>query len=145
VTASAPIHGHPDLLELRERYERAAQTPQARLIDGLTLAAGLYIAMGPWVVGFSHYGDLAVTNLISGLALAFLALGFAADYARTHTIAWVAPLIGAWVVISPWVVMQTGATTPIVVNDVIAGGVATLLGLGVVALEAAKPARAATR
>lgn len=136
LTTSTPIQGHPDLLAMRAGYEQAAETPQARLVDGLVLISGLYIAMSPWVVGFAHYGDIAVVTLISGMALALLGAGFSAAYSHTHTISWVAPLLGAWVVVAPFAVQQTGTTTPIVVNNAIAGGVACLLGFGVIALEA---------
>lgn len=124
---------------MRAEYERAAETPQARLVDGMVVVTGLYVAMSPWVVGYSHYGDIAVTTLISGLALALLGVGFSAAYSRTHTIAWVAPLVGAWVVVAPFAVQQTGTTTAIVVNNAIAGGIACLLGFGVMALEATRP------
>ncbi|MEU4248423.1 SPW repeat protein [Amycolatopsis sp. NPDC026612] len=139
MTTSTPIQGHPDLLAMRAAYEQAAETPQARLVGGLVLISGLYIAMSPWVVGFSHYGDMSVTTLISGLALALLGAGFSAAYSHTHTIAWVTPLLGAWVVVAPFAVQQTGTTTPIVVNNAIAGGIACLLGFGVIALEAKAP------
>ncbi|KDO12608.1 hypothetical protein DV26_01430 [Amycolatopsis mediterranei] len=83
MTTSTPIQGHPDLLAMRAGYEQAAETPQARLVDGLVLISGLYIAMSPWVVGFSHYGDMAVVTLISGLALVLLGAGFSAAYSRS--------------------------------------------------------------
>lgn len=141
MATSTPIHGHPDLEALRAGYERAAQTPLARVVDGLVLITGLYVAMSPWVVGFSPFNDISVTTLISGLALAVLAIGFTTAYSHTHTISWVTPLLGAWIVIAPFVVQQTGTTAPIVVNNAITGGIACLLGFGVMALEATKAAR----
>jgi MFS superfamily sulfate permease-like transporter len=59
------------------------------------------------VVGFNHFTTLTATNLIAGIALAVLALGFASAYGRTHGIAWVAPLIGVCTIIAPWVVSAT--------------------------------------
>lgn len=131
---TSSIEQHPDLVNLQVRYERAAKTPQAQLVDGLTFLGGLYIAIGPWVVGFTNFPSLAVTNLITGLALAVLAIGYAAVYSRMHTLAWVAPLIGVWTIISPWVVLGSAATTPTIINNVITGGVVTLLGVGVLAV-----------
>ncbi|MEU8876871.1 SPW repeat protein [Streptomyces javensis] len=52
-THGSRVEEHPDLMELSARYERAATTPQARAVEGLTLLAGLYLAISPWVVGFS--------------------------------------------------------------------------------------------
>lgn len=138
---NTPIHGHPDLEELRANYERAAETPVARALAGLTLMSGLYIAMSPWIVGFGQSGSLAITMLISGLALALLGAGFSTAYSKTHTVAWVAPLIGAWVVVAPFVVANTAATTSMIVSSAIAGGIAVLLGCGAIGLEAMKPAQ----
>jgi hypothetical protein len=47
------IEEHPDLAALRLRYERAAETRVAQLVDGLTFLAGLYAAVSPWVAGFN--------------------------------------------------------------------------------------------
>jgi SPW repeat len=69
------IDEHPDLVELRARYDRASETPQARALEGLTFLAGLYTAISPWVIGFNHLSDVAVSNLIVGAALVVLALG----------------------------------------------------------------------
>lgn len=134
MTNTTVIDQHPDLLELRARYDRAAETPQARLLEGATFLAGLYTAVSPWVVGFSTMSDLAVTNLIVGVALAILALGFASAYGRTHNLAWTTPLIGVWVVITQWVILGSAAPGGIIINNVITGGVIVLLGLGMAGL-----------
>lgn len=93
------------------------------------------MAISPWVVGFNSSPTLAVSNLVTGIALAVLALGYAAAYSRTHALAWVAPMIGAWTIVTPWVILGGDSTTAIVVNNVITGGVVTLLGVGVAALS----------
>ncbi|MBV9140802.1 MAG: SPW repeat protein [Pseudonocardiales bacterium] len=125
---------HPDLAELRAKYEAAAETPSARVVDGLTFLAGLYLAMSPWVVGFNHFTTLTANNLIAGIALAVLALGFSSAYGRTHGIAWVAPLICVWTIIAPWVVSGHVATTATLWSNVVTGVIAVLLGLGAMSL-----------
>ncbi|PRX46567.1 SPW repeat-containing protein [Prauserella shujinwangii] len=133
-TRTGSIDQHPDIVALRDRYEQAAETPQAQLLDGLTFLGGLYVAISPWVVGFSSAGALAVSNLVTGIALAVLAMGYAGAHGRMHRLAWVAPLIGVWTIITPWVILQGAATTGMVISNVITGGVVTLLGLGVAAI-----------
>ncbi|MCA1646191.1 MAG: SPW repeat protein [Chloroflexi bacterium] len=91
---------HPDMAELRAKYEIGAQTPVARAVDGLTFLAGLYLAISPWVIGFNRFTTLTVNNLIVGGALAVLALGFS-SYGRTRRIAWIAPLVGGWTIVAP--------------------------------------------
>ncbi|MGH3549229.1 MAG: SPW repeat protein [Pseudonocardiaceae bacterium] len=119
---------HPDIAELRAKYETAAQTPVAHAVNGLTFLAGLYLAISPWVIGFNRFPTLTVNDLIVGVALAVLALGFS-SYDRTRGIAWAAPLIGVWTIIAPWVISGDVATTATVWSNVVAGVVAVLLGL----------------
>ena len=125
---------HPDIAELRAKYEAAAETPTARGVAGITFLAGLYLAISPWVVGFNEFRTLTANNLIVGIALVVLALGFASAYGRTHGITWVAPVLGVWTVIAPWVVNGGVATTATIVNNVVIGLIAVLLGLGAMSL-----------
>ncbi|GAA4451487.1 SPW repeat protein [Phytohabitans houttuyneae] len=133
MTAPA-IEQHPDIAALRARYDRAAETPTAQLVEGLTLLTGLYLAMSPWVVGFTDHGGLAASSLFSGVAVALLALGFASAYGRTHGIAWVTPVIGVWTILSPWLVSGPTADASAVTSTVIAGALAVLFGLGMLTM-----------
>jgi hypothetical protein len=125
---------HPDLAEMRARYDRLAETPVAQTTDGLTVLAGLYLALSPWIVGFSDTPALAVNNLVIGLAVVALAIGFASAYSRTHGITWLCPLLGVWTIISQWVMAEAVATTGIVLSNVIVGAVIVVLGVGGVAM-----------
>ncbi len=128
---------HPDIVELRakyEKYELAAMEPAAQAVTGLMFLTGLYIAISAWVVGFNGYPTLTANNLVVGTALAVLALGFASMYGRIHGIVWVAPLIGAWMIITPWVVRGDVAHPATIWSNVVAGAVTLLLGLGSMAL-----------
>jgi hypothetical protein len=89
----------------------------------------LYLAISPWVVGFDRLATLSINNLITGAALAVLALGFASAYGRTHGVAWVTPLIGVWTIIAPWVVSGDVATTSTIWSNVVTGSVAAACGL----------------
>ena len=130
MTAPA-IEQHPDIAALRDRYDRAAETPTAQLVEGLTLLTGLYLAMSPWVVGFTgDSGSLTASNLFSGVAVALLALGFASAYGRTHGIAWVTPVIGAWTIVAPWLVSGPTVDNSAITSNVIAGALVVLFGLG---------------
>ncbi|GIH22749.1 hypothetical protein Aph01nite_10590 [Acrocarpospora phusangensis] len=128
--AEQTMRTHPDIQELRAKYERAAETPAGKAVAGLIFLAGLYLAISPFVVGFSGFTSLTGNNLIVGIAVAMLALGFASAYGRTHGLAWVAPLIGIWTIISPWVISGDVATTATIWNNVVTGAVILLLGLG---------------
>jgi hypothetical protein len=120
---------HPDLLAMRERYEQAFETPQAWASEGLLLMAALYAAISPWVVGFQDAaGGLAVSDLIVGLGLAVLTLGFATSNLHMHGLTWVAPLVGVWLIVTPWVVQGTDRSAGLIVSNVIVGACIVLIG-----------------
>lgn len=123
------IDEHPDIVAMRMRYEQAAESPVAQITEGLGVLAGLYLAISPWVAGFSHLPTITANNLITGIAVTVLALGFASAFGRTHGVVWVAPLIGVWTILAPWVVSGAVATTAVIANNVIVGAVCALLGL----------------
>lgn len=140
IPAMTSITQHPDLLELRNRFEQAAETPTARLVDGLTVLAGLYVALSPWIVGFTgSEPQLTVNNLIIGLVIALLGGGFAWAYHRAHRISWICPLLGVWTIVAVWVMRAVGASTGTVASNVISGAVVVLLGLGAIATGLERP------
>ncbi|PRX06474.1 UNVERIFIED_ORG: SPW repeat-containing protein [Actinomadura viridilutea] len=134
MTHPADIERHPDIAELRTRYELAAASPTAQALDGLTVLAGLYLALSPWIVGFNYLGPITVNNLITGLAVAGLGLGFALAFGRTYGIAWIAPVIGIWTIISPWVIAGGMETTGTIVSNVVVGAIILVLGLATLGL-----------
>ncbi|HEY3506679.1 MAG TPA: SPW repeat protein [Actinocatenispora sp.] len=129
--ADTAMERHPDLVELRERYERAAARPVAQVAEGLTFMAGIYLAISPWVLGFEGMRPLTVSNLVCGLAYCVVAMAMAAAPGRMHKMAWVMPVIGAWAIVSPWLIRGADmSTTTTVLNNVIIGAVCVVLGLG---------------
>ncbi|MEV6582028.1 SPW repeat protein [Streptomyces sp. NPDC051582] len=123
------IEHHPDLAEMRSRFERVTSTPAAQAVEALALITGLYLAASPWIAGFSGLGSLAVNNLIAGVAYCLCMSGLGSAYERTHAMAWTAVAIGAWTIVAPWVIAGDVSTTRSVVSNVITGGVALLLAL----------------
>ncbi|GLY80264.1 hypothetical protein Airi01_085310 [Actinoallomurus iriomotensis] len=119
---------HPDIAELRARYDLAAERPTAQAVDGLTFLSGLYLAMSPWIVGFGGRTTLTINNLISGIAVALLAVAFVSAYGRTHGVTWVVPLIGVWTIIAPWVVSGHPATTATICSNVVVGALIVIFG-----------------
>ncbi|MEN3539560.1 SPW repeat protein [Microbispora sp. ZYX-F-249] len=126
----ADIGTHPDIMQMRARYEAAAANPAAQLADGLTLLSGLYLALSPWILGFSGTRTpLAVNNLVTGLAVALLAMAYSSAFGRTYGLSWVAPLLGIWTIIAPWVIRGGMATTATIISNVVVGALILLLGL----------------
>ncbi|OBG63001.1 MULTISPECIES: SPW repeat protein [unclassified Mycobacterium] len=128
-TVHSSIDHHPDLLALRANYDRVAESMSAHVTFGLALLTGLYVAASPWLVGFSATGSLATSNLIAGVAAAFLAYGFATALDRAHGLTWTMPVLGMWVIASLWILPGVTLTTGMTWSNVIAGALLTLLGL----------------
>ncbi|MFJ5208847.1 SPW repeat protein [Streptomyces nigra] len=143
-SSRSSMETHPDILDMRGRHEmaeRVSTTPRAQAIETLALLTGLYLAASPWIAGFNGLTTLAVNNLILGIAYALLMSGgFGRAYERTHSMAWACCALGLWTIISPWAVAGDVSTTRSVVNNVIVGVIALLLGLA--ASAAAKSADA---
>ena len=140
----ARIEEHPDLLALRMGSERAVTRPAAQAVECLSLLAGLYLAISPWVVGFDAFRSLSVNDLITGIALAAIALGFGPAYERIHGMGWAAALIGVWTIITPWVVSGDAAVTRTIWSNVVTGAVVLVLALATTATgSAADTARVA--
>ncbi|MEU3062974.1 SPW repeat protein [Streptomyces subrutilus] len=129
MTTHPNIEHHPDLAEMRTRFERVTSTPAAQAVEALALITGLYLAASPWIAGFSVLTSLAVNNLITGLAFCLCMGGLGSAYERTHAMAWTAVVLGAWTIVAPWVIAGPMDFTRTVLNNVITGAVALCLGL----------------
>jgi len=101
----------------------------AHVTFGLALLTALYVAASPWIVGFSGTASLATIDLIAGIAAAFLAYGFATTLDRAHGMTWTLPVLGAWVIVSLWVLPGFAPTAAMIWSNVVAGGLLTFLGL----------------
>ncbi|OKK15114.1 hypothetical protein AMK16_28130 [Streptomyces sp. CB00455] len=134
MTTHSSIETHPDLAEMRTRFERVTSTPAAQAVEALALITGLYLAASPWIAGFSVLTPLAVNNLITGLAFCLCMGGLGSAYERTHAMAWTAVVLGAWTIVAPWVIAGEMDTTRTVVNNVITGAMALCLGLAMAAM-----------
>ncbi|MPY48509.1 SPW repeat protein [Streptomyces acidicola] len=141
VSHRGDIAGHPDVTEMRERYARVLGGRDVVFMDGPVFLLGLYCAASPWILHFTtSQPALAPHNLIIGVAIGLLALGFTAAPQRMYGLSWATSAIGVWLIISPWIV-GTGPDAGVIINNVVIGGLAVVLGM----LCAATAARATSR
>ncbi|MFG2660001.1 SPW repeat protein [Streptomyces sp. NPDC048425] len=123
------LSGHPDVSEMRDRYARVLGGRDVALMDAPVFLIGLYCAISPWVVHYSStQPQLATHNLIMGIAIGVLAVGFAVTPARMYGLSWAMCAMGAWMIIAPWVV-GSSPDLGVILNNVIIGGLIVLLGL----------------
>ncbi|MEV6251350.1 SPW repeat protein [Streptomyces sp. NPDC051742] len=123
------IAGHPDATEMRDRYARVLQTRGVTAVEELVILAGVYAAISAWTVHFSATQPaLAITNLVVGVALAILGLCMSMAPERSQDLNFVVLLMGAWLIIAPWVVGQS-PDTGTVLSNVITGACVCLFSL----------------
>ncbi|MEU2912688.1 SPW repeat protein [Streptomyces massasporeus] len=123
------ITSHPDASEMRDRYARMLGGRDVALVDGPVFLLGLYCAASPWIVHYTTSQPALVThNLIMGIAIGMLALGFTRAPERMYGLSWAMCALGVWLIISPWVVGES-PDAGVVWNNIIIGALAVILGL----------------
>ncbi|MEU9187146.1 SPW repeat protein [Streptomyces sp. NPDC048484] len=122
------ITSHPDVPEMRDRYARMLGGRDVALVDGPVFLLGLYCAASPWILHYTTSQSALVThNLIMGIAIGVLALGFATTPGRMYGLSWAMCAMGAWMIISPWIVGDS-PDAGVVLNNIIIGALAMMLG-----------------
>ncbi|MFI0088038.1 SPW repeat protein [Streptomyces bobili] len=120
---------HPDVSEMRTRYDRMLDGRDVALVDGPVFLLGLYCAVSPWILHYTASQPALMThNLIVGIAIGLLALGFTAAPARMYGLSWAMCALGIWMVVAPWVVGDS-PDAGVIVNNIIIGALALILGL----------------
>jgi len=120
---------HPDVSEMRARYARMLGGRDVVLVDGPVFLLGLYCAVSPWILHYTtSQPALATHNLIVGIAIGLLALGFTQTPDRMYGLSWAFCAVGIWMIVAPWVVGDS-PDTGVALNNIIIGGLAVILGL----------------
>ncbi|MFI1837144.1 SPW repeat protein [Streptomyces olivaceoviridis] len=123
------ISSHPDVSEMRDRYARMLGGRDVALVDGPVFLLGLYCAASPWILHYTASQPALMThNLIMGIAIGLLALGFTRAPERMYGLSWAMCALGIWMIIAPWIV-GSGPDTGVVINNIVIGALALVLGL----------------
>ncbi|CAM5735935.1 SPW repeat protein OS=Streptomyces alboniger OX=132473 GN=CP975_28810 PE=4 SV=1 [Streptomyces alboniger] len=130
------ITTHPDASEMRERYARMLGGRDVALVDGPVFLLGLYCAVSPWILHYTtSQPDLVTHNLIVGIAIGLLALGFTRAPERMYGLSWAMCALGVWMIVSPWIVGDS-PDAGVIWNNVVIGALAVVLGLMCIATSA---------
>ncbi|MDN0199064.1 SPW repeat protein [Streptomyces sp. S.PNR 29] len=123
------MSSHPDVLEMRARYARVLGGRDVPLVDGPVFLLGLYCAVSPWILHYTTSQPPLVThNLIVGIAIGLLAIGFTTTPERMYGLSWAMCAMGVWMIISPWIVGDS-PDAGVIWNNVVIGALAVLLGM----------------
>ncbi len=122
------IATHPDAQEMRDRYARMLGGRDVALVDGPVFLLGLYCAASPWIVHYTtSQPALVAHNLIVGIAIGLLALGFTRAPERMYGLSWAMCAMGVWMIIAPWIV-GSSPDAGVVWNNIVIGALALILG-----------------
>jgi hypothetical protein len=112
------------------QYSGAASR-SAAMASGLNIIAGLWLIISPWVLNYSQQNNAVWDAVVIGSAIAILALARTAAPRQFEQLSWVNVLLGAWMVIAPFVLVYNavGSTTGIYWNDIVTGLI--VIGLAV--------------
>ncbi len=133
VSHRGDLAGHPDITEMQNRYDRMLGGRDVALVDGPVFLVGLACATSPWIVHFSgNQPALATHNLIMGIAIAVLAIGFTVMPERMYGLSGAMCAMGVWMIIAPWIV-GSSPDAGVIWTNIIVGGLTFLLGLACVA------------
>ncbi|MCL3997557.1 SPW repeat protein [Streptomyces lavenduligriseus] len=123
------LSSHPDVSEMRDRYARVLGGRDVALVDGPVFLLGLYCAASPWILHYTaSQPALATHNLIVGIAIGLLALGFTRAPERMYGLSWAMCAMGIWMIIAPWIV-GSRPDAGVIVNNIVIGALALVLGL----------------
>ncbi|MFJ6725171.1 SPW repeat protein [Streptomyces sp. NPDC091281] len=123
------ISTHPDVPEMRTRFDRMLGGRDVALVDGPVFLLGLYCAVSPWILHYTTSQPALTThNLIVGIAIGLLGLGFTAAPARMYGLSWAMCALGVWMIVAPWIVGDS-PDAGVVVSNIVIGALALVLGL----------------
>ncbi|MEU0131282.1 MULTISPECIES: SPW repeat protein [unclassified Streptomyces] len=114
---------------MRARHDRVMSGGRSTaMADAPVFLLGLYCAVSPWVLHFTASQPSLVThNLVIGIAIAVLALCFTAMPERMTGMSLAICALGAWLIVSTWIV-GSSPDMGVILNNVIVGGLAVVLG-----------------
>lgn len=96
----------------------AARRGQVQIASGLNVAAGIWLIIAPFGLG---YGGVALVNdVVVGFVVAVLAVIRYLEAYRAAWMSWINFALGAWLIVAPFVLGYSG-TARALWNDIILG------------------------
>jgi hypothetical protein len=94
--------------------------------DSASLVLGLWLLFSPWLFGYTAVPAVAWNAYIVGIIIAVAALAALVAYQKWEE--WLKAVLGAWLIISPWVVNYAGHQTAMW-NHIVVGALVLILAI----------------
>jgi hypothetical protein len=100
----------------------------AKAFGWVTLVAGVWEILAPFIIGYSSVTGPTTNAIILGIVLGLFGLWVALSKSAStvRTLSWVNAILGAWLIVAPFIINYGGKTGPLV-NDIIVGVVVAVL------------------
>lgn len=92
---------------------------QLRWATGLSIIAGLWLLISPFILGYSDRTNAVWDDVILGIAIAIIAALRLWWFSDMAWLSWLNLILGAWVVISPWVLGFSDQSTAMADNVIV--------------------------
>lgn len=116
--APEPNTAYPDTAHATPRWYGRSYD----MFTWLSLLGGLSVAIAPWVLNFAETSPrLTTTNLIVGLAAAFVAMGSMTALRGVTGSELANVVLGAWVVVTAFVLFPAPTTAGFMISQIVGG------------------------
>jgi SPW repeat len=94
--------------------------------DGANLVLGLWLLVSPWLFGYAAAPTVAWNAYVVGVIIAVAAAAALIAFQKWEE--WLNAVLGAWLIVSPWVLGYT-ATTAAMWNHIVVGALVLILAI----------------
>jgi hypothetical protein len=118
-----PAGGYDERSARYDQTSDAGGRSQVQTASGLNIILGLWLIIAPWVLDYSSQNNAVWNQVVIGIAVATLALVRAAAPAKFAGLSWTNFVLGAWLVVAPFVLRYNDTTNTALIywNDIIVG------------------------
>jgi hypothetical protein len=100
------------------------RTTSDKVVDVVSIVAGAFLFLGPWLFGFAAETGASWNAWIAGLAIAIVGIWTLASFHNREE--WVNLALGVWTLISPWLLGFAAVGSALAVHVVVGSLVAVI-------------------
>ncbi|HET9016890.1 MAG TPA: SPW repeat protein [Thermomicrobiaceae bacterium] len=113
---------------MNPRNTWSSRSGQNAAASGLTVIAGIWLIIAPFVLGYAPLRGSMWNAIVVGAIVAVLAAIRVWGPRATTWLSWIIIALGAWMIASPWIYHNTGSAA-VFWDDIIVGAVIVVLGV----------------
>lgn len=108
----------------------ASQYTAARTASTLNLVAGAWLVIAPWALGYSTSAAATWNSMVVGALIVVFAGVRVALPGRNTGFSWLIAILGAWLVLAPWILQYGNLVEDAAWNETLSGIANVVLAIG---------------